>query len=148
MASESEIKHNMFKINKKEDVLNKIKELISLTSIEDKNIAESIHELALAWDMKILISYTSNADNTKTTYWITYSAKKPFVRSIFMFIISTINDEPNATFGVRHKFTKINPYIESLERFQNSTRFEKLTSDEWDLLRSLIIEEYNSHTRV
>ncbi|MCL2364238.1 MAG: hypothetical protein FWC71_06200 [Defluviitaleaceae bacterium] len=51
-----------------------------------------------------------NAANTKTNYDIIYSAKKPSVRSIFVFKIIVVENEATATFAVKPKFLNIDQY--------------------------------------
>ncbi|MCL2286292.1 MAG: hypothetical protein FWC32_08005 [Firmicutes bacterium] len=176
-------------INKREDVLSKINEIFPLLSNDDKKIAEDLHNLAIEWNMKIGIgNIRTNAANTQTNYDITYSAKKPSPRSIFMYKIFVMND--NATFGIKPKFTNIDKYntviqscpdniknvilninncikhsvgckgcsgseiVYTINRIKyNPCRykggcFENLTTDEWEFVKNLIIEEYNAHTTV
>ena len=96
-------------INKREDVLNKINELLPLLSNGDKKIAEDLHNLAIEWNMKIGIgNIRTNAANAKTNYDITYSAKKPFARSMFVYKIVVMSDK--ATFGIKPKFSNIDKY--------------------------------------
>ena len=98
-------------INKRADVLSKIEELFSLLTNEDRVVANNLHQLAIEWDMKIGIgNIRSNVTNTKTNYDITYSAKKPSARSIFLIKINVIDDKPNATFGVKPKLLNLDKY--------------------------------------
>ena len=174
-------------INKRADVLSKIEELFPLLTENEKAIADSLHRLAIEWDMKIGIgNIRSNAANTKINYDITYSAKKPFARSIFLMKINVINDEPNAVFSVKAKLLNFDKYRPIAEAYPVAIKnviknikeckkcnaectqqvkftldgvsynactyggevFENLTTDEWELVRNLIIEEYNAHTAV
>jgi len=174
-------------INKREDVINKINELFLLLSVDDKKIAESLHKWAIERDMKIGIgNIRTNAANTKTNYDITYSAKKPTPRSIFLFKICVIKDADNATFGIKPKLLNIEKYQSAIDACPDSVKnvirgikeckvcktncgqqvvftidgvqynsctyggeiFTNLTTEEWDLLYNLIVEEYKAHTAV
>jgi len=98
-------------INKRADVLSKIAELFPLLSSEDKEIADNLHNLALELDMKIGFgNIRGNAANTKMNYDITYSAKKPFTRSIFVIKICVTQGEANASFSVKPKLLNLDKY--------------------------------------
>jgi len=172
-------------INKREDVLKKIGEIYPLLLNEDKKIAESLHELALEWNLKIGIMHIrNNSNNTETKLDVVYSAKKPFVRSIFMFKIHVDNIKGNAALKVKHKFSNIDVYRAIVEACPNNIKdlikniktctkchpackqervftldgvkynscpagtksYENLTSDEWNIIRNLVIEEYKAHS--
>jgi len=173
-------------INKREDVLKKIKEIYPLLSSENKNIADDLHELALERDMKIGIGVRVNAANTKTHYDIQYSAKKPFLRMAFLFRICITENEANPTFRVRLKLLNIDKYRPIVEACPDNIKylitlgkecdscnpsctkqmvftldgishnlctfaggvFENLSTDEWHILKTLIIEDYKAHTAV
>ncbi|MCL2407642.1 MAG: hypothetical protein FWC95_06900 [Defluviitaleaceae bacterium] len=109
-------------INKKEDVLKKTNEIYPLLSAGNKSIAEDLHELALGWDMKIGISVRNNTANTKTHYDVQYSAKKPFLRMVFMFKICVAENEESPTFGVKLKLLNIDKYRTVVESYPDNIK--------------------------
>jgi hypothetical protein len=171
-------------INKREDVINKIGELYPLLADADRYIADSLHKLATDRDMKIGIgNIRSNAADTRKNYDITYSAKKPRPRSIFIFKICVVKDAASPEFGIKARLHNIGKYRQAVEAYPDKIKdviknikecnvcsascrqqftftldggtynscpyggeiFAGLSDGEWDVVRELVIHEYDAH---
>jgi len=142
-------------INKRDDILKIISESFPLLSCEDKEVADSLHELSNELNMKIRLLIFSNEQDKQRKYIFEYRPKSAGAGFVIFSIRLRVEDGiEKAAFEIKFSLNNIDAYRPMVEICPNKIKdvilnkdkrqyFEKLTADECKLLRNLVVEEYN-----